>query len=149
MNDPWLPLPAGVTGQQVRHRKIIGPPTTAKPVRLGGAEIYVILAETPEHVIYVAYSQSGKRYEEKVMQAAEFEETFERKAADPVRYELRQESGVDTNGSNDPDRWAAVPVWTIFRYTRGGSGWSVGKYRNQKTAELVMTVLGAMKGHEY
>ena len=77
----WVDLPPGVEGVQVRHRKIIRPPVTSRPVRLGGAEPTVIVAETAEHVVYGIYSSGHRFLGERCMPRAEFEAEFERKPA--------------------------------------------------------------------
>lgn len=73
----WIPLPDGVTGQQIRHRKI-----GTGGVRLGAACPKVIVAETAEWVICAAYSgpgTSGRFIGEIAVPRTEFEEEFERK----------------------------------------------------------------------
>lgn len=71
--DHWPPLPDGVTGTQIRCRRIIG------RVRLGGAEPKVIVAETERNVIYRAYGANGQFLFERAMAADEFEQEFERR----------------------------------------------------------------------
>lgn len=75
----WTPLPQGVVGTQIRHRKIVG-----DNVRLGGGEPKVIIAETIEWVVYAVFSgpgpsHSGRFICEKAVPRSEFEEEFERK----------------------------------------------------------------------
>ncbi len=78
--DMWPPLPAGVTGQQIRNRKIYAPPGTGRAVRVGGGEPKVIVAESRTFVIYETFSaKDGKSLGEHVAPRAQFEEHFERK----------------------------------------------------------------------
>lgn len=77
--DGWHDLPEGVTGTVVRCRKVFGPPMTTEPTRLGGDEVYVILAETDAYVIYGAWSREGEKIREDCLRRERFEEVFERK----------------------------------------------------------------------
>lgn len=72
----WIPLPHGVTGTQIRHRKIIG-----NNVRLGGGEPKVIVAETDEWVIYAVHSggRNSRFITENAVRKEQFENEFERK----------------------------------------------------------------------
>lgn len=75
----WIPLPDGVTGVQIRHRKIVD-----NRVRYGGGEPKVIVAETAEWVIYAVFSgpgpgTTGRFIKEIAAPRDRFEEEFERK----------------------------------------------------------------------
>jgi hypothetical protein len=80
--DTWPPLPAGVTGQQIRHREVTtGAAYGMRPVRLGGAVPKVIIAETRTFVIYEAFSPSdGGSLGERAVPRDQFEKDFERKS---------------------------------------------------------------------
>jgi hypothetical protein len=78
--NTWPLLPAGVTGQQIRYRKVFNPPMVDVPVRVGGAEPKVIVTESRTFVIYETFSaKDGKSLGEHVAPRAQFEEHFERK----------------------------------------------------------------------
>jgi hypothetical protein len=78
--DKWAmpPTTPMATGQVIRERKIYKPPMTSVPVRAGGAEPKVIVAETREWVIYRVWSSKGEVLGEHAMKLDEFEERFER-----------------------------------------------------------------------
>lgn len=70
----WLPVPAHVEGEQVRHRTVAG------QVRLGGNELYMIVAETDEWVIVKPWDRHGTvAWPSKAYPLAEFNEKYERK----------------------------------------------------------------------
>lgn len=81
--DDWPELPVNQPAvpvlDQIRHRKVYGPPLTADPIRKGGAEPKAIVAETREFVIYRVWSSTGKDLGESCLPKAEFEEQFERR----------------------------------------------------------------------
>lgn len=77
--DTWPTPPAGTEGQQVRYRKILGPPTTASRVRIGEAEPKVIVAESAKYVIYQIFSHDGRDLGERVLARTEFDSGFERR----------------------------------------------------------------------
>ena len=75
----WIPLPQGVVGTQIRHRKIVG-----NDVRLGGGEPKVIITESIEWVIYAVFSgpgpgDTGRFIKEIALPRDRFDEEFERK----------------------------------------------------------------------
>lgn len=76
---PLPPLMAELSqGQLIRERKVVMPPMTSRPVRPGGAEPKVIVAETREFVVYRVWSSKGEDLGERVLSKAEFDETYER-----------------------------------------------------------------------
>lgn len=78
--DEWAMPPTApmVSGQVIRHRSIIRPPVTSVPVRTGGEEPKVIVAETREWVIYRVWSSKGVDLGERAMKLDDFDTTFER-----------------------------------------------------------------------
>lgn len=86
--DTWPTLPDGVTGTQIRYRKILTPPMTTKPVRLGGSEPKVIVVETEKYVIWRVFSSSGRDFGEHCTERPEFESEFERRNSDEVYQNL-------------------------------------------------------------
>lgn len=70
----WLPVPAHVEGKQVRRT------ATFKDVRLGGNELYMIVAETDEWVIVKTWNRHGtEAYPSNAYPLAEFNQKYERK----------------------------------------------------------------------
>lgn len=77
--DRWLDRPDGVVGQQVRSRKIFLPPVTPGPVRSGGKEFTVIVAETVSFVVCETFSEDGSQsYGERILPKDQFEAEYER-----------------------------------------------------------------------
>lgn len=96
--NTWLDLPPGVTGQQIRERKISYPPMVSKPVRHGGACPYAIVTETQQFVIYKVWSSRGADLGERVLKIEEFEKQFERKDLPRSYGNLAQDEIIDRYG---------------------------------------------------
>lgn len=97
--NAWPALPPGVTGQQIRERKVYHPPMVDRPVRAGGAEPTVIVAETRQYVIYQVFSsRDGRDLGEHVVTAGHFESRFERRDLPRSYGNLRQEQIIDRYG---------------------------------------------------
>lgn len=81
--DDWPELPTHQIEvpvlDQIRHRKVFGPPMTSGPVRLGGSEPKAIVAETREFVVYRTWSANGVDLGEKCLPKKAFETEFERR----------------------------------------------------------------------
>jgi hypothetical protein len=144
--NAWPELPPGVSGTQIRYRKIHMPPMTSGPVRSGGAEPKVITAETRQHVIYHVYSSGGRDLGERCMKRAEFETEFERKEERPapVDYVVSEARTIRKLPDDDFER---VPCWTVMR-TTDRSITPAGKYATKKAAEAVAAFLRLVSEHE-
>lgn len=82
--DDWPELPVNQPAvpvlDQIRERKVYGPPMTTRPVRAGGAEPKAIVAETREYVVWRVWSANGADLGEDVLPRAAFEQRFERRS---------------------------------------------------------------------
>jgi hypothetical protein len=79
--DTWPGLPDGHDGIEIRSRKIYLPPMTTRPVRDGGAEPKMIVAETGQWVIYRVWSSKGQDLGELISPRPAFDAEFERRTS--------------------------------------------------------------------
>lgn len=83
--DEWPELPTSAPAvpvlDQIRERRVVGPPLTSGPlIRIGGSEPKAIVAETREYVVWRVWSSRGVDLGEDVLPKAAFEERFERRS---------------------------------------------------------------------